>query len=351
MTLPKLQSLTSLSVVGGVILVFGLGFAVVNLQQQQQTKSNAYTDSMCANAGGTCISTSSGCAGGFVDDYCPSQIESIKCCMPTTTACVQQLHGRCLSTTARFDKCPSNGHFVAGYCPGGSDVQCCVVPPPPPTATPIPPTAIPRPTATATPIPPTATPQPTATPTVTPTPAIPTTKVSFDLLLHGIGQGGDNRNPNGGGNPTPIHVQRLITVELHNPTDNSLVVSKDVVGIYNQASGNFRVQNGDLGPGLQSGVYVIKVINTSLRGTTIHDIQADTTNVIPQFSLVNGDVNGDGVLDIQDYNMIQGCVSDFGVAPTDCDSTRAAKSDIDDDGKVSIFDLNLFIRELSVQQL
>ena len=96
---------------------------------------------------------------------------------------------------------------------------------------------------------------------------------------------------------------------------------------------------------------MIRLANTSLRGKTIASITADTTNVIPQLAMVNGDANGDGVLDIQDYNMIQGCVSDFGVAPTDCDSTRAAKSDLDDDGKVSIFDLNLFIRELSVQQL
>ncbi len=220
-------------------------------------------------------------------------------------------------------------------------------PTPIPTNTPTPTiTPTPKPTATPTPLP-TATP----TPTLTPTPAPPTTRVTLDLLFHGIGQGGDNRNPNGGGNPTPIHVQRLVTVELHNPTDNSLVVSKDVVAIYDQSSGSFKVQNGDLGPGIQSGVYVIRLINTSLRGKTIANITGDATNVIPQLAMVNGDANGDGVLDILDYNLIQGCVSDFGAAPTDCDSVRAAKSDLDDDGKVTIFDMNLLIRELSVQQL
>jgi hypothetical protein len=330
-------------IIAVLFLAFGLGLFVVSSQQKQDNRSQAATcgtKGCCSNiSGAVCKTTSSGCAGGFVDDYCPGA-ESYKCCMPTTTSCYRNLGGRCLSVNARFDKC-TQGSFRSGYCPGGDDVKCCVLPAP--TATPVPPTKTPTPT-------PTKTPTPTPTKTPTPTPAPNSTTLLIDLLFHGIGKGGDNRNPNGGGNANPIHPTRSVVIDVYD-LDNNLIVTKQGDVTFDPVSGSYK-GTIIMGTMLNTQPYVIKAkLSHSLRGNMSRQIVKGTTNVLPVIKLVNGDTNNDAKLDIEDYNIILGCYSDFDLPAADCNVSKRVMADIDDDGNVNQFDMNLFLREMSVQEL
>lgn len=82
-----------------------------------------------------------------------------------------------------------------------------------------------------------------------------------------------------------------------------------------------------------------------------------TTITLPDFVLVNGDVNRDNKLtapiskkdiNILDYNLIASCYT-VAPVPTRCSTDMAQKTDLDDDGDNDEFDLNLFLREISVQ--
>jgi hypothetical protein len=177
------------------------------------------------------------------------------------------------------------------------------------------------------------------------------TKFSFDLLFHGIGKGGDNRNPNGGGNQNPLHPTRSVIVDVYDFDDNPIITGKEGQVTFDTVSGTYK-GTIEMGTTLTTQAYSIKVkLSHSLRASISRNIIAGTTNVIPVMSLVNGDTNNDAKLDIEDYNIIQGCYSDFDLPPVDCNPTKKAQADIDDDGNVNQFDMNLFLREMSVQQL
>ncbi len=177
------------------------------------------------------------------------------------------------------------------------------------------------------------------------------TTFSFDLLFHGIGKGGDNKNPAGGGNPAPLHPTRSVVVDVYDLDNNPVVTGKEGQVTFDPVAGSYK---GDVvvGTTLNAQPYVIKAkLSHSLRGTISRNIQVGTTNVIPVMKLVNGDTNNDARLDIEDYNIILGCYSDFDLPPADCNVTKRLQADIDDDNKVNQFDLNLFLREMSVQEL
>ncbi len=211
-----------------------------------------------------------------------------------------------------------------------------------PTATP----TIPTPTPTSIP-----TPTPTSIPTPTPTPVGDTTFV-FDLLLHGIGRGGDSANPNGGGNANPLHPQRQITIEVINAQNQSILTKTGLVS-FNATNGNF-TGSVNMGTTLITGSYTVKVKSSQfLRKIVpgIHTIIAGAVKQLPQAVLITGDVTGpmgvqDNTLNILDYNLIIGCYSDFLPAPS-CTPENKLLSDLGDDGSVNQFDYNLFLRELN----
>jgi hypothetical protein len=177
------------------------------------------------------------------------------------------------------------------------------------------------------------------------------TKLDFNLLFHGIGKGGDNRNPNGGGNPDPKHPTRSVVIDIYDFDDNLVVANKQGEVTFDPVSGSYK-GIVDVGTTLTSQAYTIKAkLSHSLRASISRNITAGTTNAIPVMKLVNGDANNDAKLDIEDYNIIQGCYSDFDLPPVDCNVTKKAQADLDDDEKVNQFDMNLFLREMSVQQL
>lgn len=176
------------------------------------------------------------------------------------------------------------------------------------------------------------------------------TTFSLDLFLHGIGKGGDNKNPYNEGDPLgtnpPAHLKRAVVVDVYD-LDENLIVTKQGEVEYNSESGSYK---GDviMGTTLTNGAHIIKVkLSHSLRGQISRNITAGTTNVIPVMKLVNGDADNDAKLDILDYNIIFECVEDldFNQPPINCPSAeKRVQADIDDDGKTHIFDLNLFLR-------
>lgn len=234
---------------------------------------------------------------------------------------------------------------------------------PTPTRTPTPtiiastatliPTATKTPTPTNTPVPPTPTntPIPTNVPTSTPaptnTPVPGATKFALTLGLHGLGNGGDSVNPSGTGNFNLLHPQKNVSVELYN-SQNQLVSTKQGVVNFETSSGLFK-GTVDMGNALNTGVYLVKVkIPQYLRAAVpgIQNITSGSTNTLPKAVLTTGDINGDNVVNILDYNVLMGCYSDF-LPPVSCNPTDEVLADITDDGFVNQFDYNLFLRELT----
>ncbi|HVF69797.1 MAG TPA: right-handed parallel beta-helix repeat-containing protein [Xanthomonadales bacterium] len=220
-------------------------------------------------------------------------------------------------------------------CPGGG------TPSPSPTRIP---TSTPTPTPTPTP---TRPPIPTHTITPTSTPVPGNTGISLNLLLHGLGRGGDSANPNGGGNPTPLRPQRNVVVEVFN-SQNQQVLTKNGTVNFNSTAGNF---TGSIDAGvLATGVYSVKVKSDQFLKTLVPGIQTLTrggANQLPQATLIAGDSNSDNKLDILDYTIIVDCFSDFAPAANCTNSAKKQSADLTDDGNVNQFDYNLFLRELT----
>lgn len=212
---------------------------------------------------------------------------------------------------------------------------------------------------------PSVTPNLTTTPIASATP-LPsgTTTISFDLLLHGVGNAGDNPNPTGNSlsNKTPLHPQRKLDVLIYN-SSNQIVSSASGAINYDDQSGAFR---GAIAftQAIREDNYILKVRTPSyLRKQVpgIQKIKPFQDNRIPQTALVAGDTNGDNVLDVLDYNAFLDC--GYGVLeplPMDdansmfkkqaCQNHKPPENiDSDDNGIVDSSDYNLFLRELSVQ--
>lgn len=194
----------------------------------------------------------------------------------------------------------------------------------------------------------TPTQRPTVVPTlvVDPTVSLSGTKLSFNLLLHGIGKAGDNANPQGLGNQNPLRPQRIIEV-IVSDSQNQVVQTKSGSVTYDTNSGSFKGVVG-LDSTVSTGSYTVKAkTNQFLRALVpgIQTITQGTTNQLPATALINGDINGDNAINIVDYNILIGCYSDLSPAIS-CTSANKLVADLDDDGSVNQFDYNLFLREL-----
>lgn len=228
---------------------------------------------------------------------------------------------------------------------------------PTPTPTSLPPTSTPTPTQIPTPTPtrvpsPTSTPGATSTPTPTPTSVPNSTKLSFTVFLHGIGNSGDNTNPTNYtlSNKNPLTATKNVIVEVFDGL-NALKASASGNIVYDVASGNFK---GTIDLGTQiaaSGAYNIKLKETTHLRRLIPGIQNITigqTINMGEITLTAGDVNNDNTINILDYNLLVGCYSDLAPAVS-CTSANKLLTDINDNGEVNQFDYNLFLREITVQ--
>jgi len=171
------------------------------------------------------------------------------------------------------------------------------------------------------------------------------------LLLHGIGDSGDNANPtsNSLSNKNPQHQAHTITVSVYNTT-NQLVINKLGTITYNPDDGDY-TGVVPMGTTLTTGDYTIKIKADSYLQKRIpaivHIVPATTMNM-PTVSLIAGETTGDNVISILDYNMLLGCYSDL-LPPTFCDANKQVLTDLNDDGNVNQIDYNLFLREITVQ--
>ena len=180
-------------------------------------------------------------------------------------------------------------------------------------------------------------------------PPISGTNLSLRILLHGIGNGGDNVSPTSLGNMNPERPSRSVSLELYNSSNQSMGVKVGTVS-FNQSTGAF---NGVVNLGtIPTGAYTVKVVSPNyLRKSYpgIVSVTANQTITLPSISLVAGDSNNDNSLSVLDYNILIDCYSDL-TPPRNCaDSQKKQSSDLTDDGVVNQFDYNLFLRELSVQ--
>jgi len=195
----------------------------------------------------------------------------------------------------------------------------------------------------------TAVPTVTSAPTATPVPNA--TRLSFTILLHGIGNSGDSTNPNQSSlsNKNPIHPQRPLTIIVFDSAGTSVLTKDGLIG-YDAAGGNFKGII-DLGTTLPSGQYTLKIktpqyLKRQIPG--ILTIKAGQVQELAPITLTAGDITGDNSLSILDYNVLVGCYSDF-EPPVSCSGTQSRDSDLNDDNKVNQIDYNLFLRNLSLQ--
>lgn len=207
-----------------------------------------------------------------------------------------------------------------------------------------------RPTAKPTP---TAAPTPTRSPTMVPNPtarpAQGDTILQLTLLLHGIGKGGDNSNPQSVGNTLIGHPQRTVTLEVFNAR-GELLISQQGIVTYQTLSGNF-TGYVDIGPNFPSGPYTVKVrtsgyLRKQLGGIT--QITTNTTTQMPVAVLTTGDANNDNRLNILDYNQFVQCF-DIALRASKCAPVVYTRTDFNDDSYVNGMDYNLFLREVWIQ--
>lgn len=207
----------------------------------------------------------------------------------------------------------------------------------------------------------TATPTNTPTPTTTPKPSQDQSNtstqsgaltLSFAIFLHSIGNSGDNVSPSlhSLSNKAPKQQSRPFTISLYNADTTQLVASQTSNFVYNNGQGNFTGVIS-LDDALPEGDYLIKVkthnfLQRKVPGF-IH-LGPGIHKTLPSITLIAGDTNGDNKTDILDYNLLASCYSDF-LPSEDCNDNKKAQTDLNDDDQVNQIDINLFLREIAVQ--
>lgn len=210
---------------------------------------------------------------------------------------------------------------------------------------------------------------PSASPTLTPMPSVmvsptlsvsstpaPTgtaaasTRVSVKLALEGLGTTGDSIKPTTAVNAAPIHTHRTVSVNVYGE-DNTALLKREGTVVYDEAIGKF-AGIVDLGTSLPGGTYMIKLkpdqfLEAQVEGN--HTLSKGVTTVLPETRLVNGDVVGDNVLNILDYNVLLSCYTDLQPAAGCTGNNVVVFPDLTDDGFVNQFDYNLFLRELKAK--
>lgn len=180
---------------------------------------------------------------------------------------------------------------------------------------------------------------PTATPklTLTPTPIVVPgfTPNPLDMQVYvtakiiGIGDGG-NRNPK--------HFTRYVTVGIYN-MKNVLIKEGNGYIIYDRT--NLFRGITHFGP-VENGTYSIKILSPHmLRSVVVPTFQvldSKRLNILPQVTLLQGDINDDNIVNITDYNLSLGCFQD-----KKCENKDLI--DFNDDGVADVIDYNILLHD------
>jgi dockerin type I repeat protein len=344
MKIPNINNLSKASQLSllAIVILLGAVFFTINSALQTQTGSSHASGAVTYQYGNSYCEY----IGLAIHCYVPTPIPP----KPSPTIPIHQ--SPTATPTPQFTTCTIRPTCRAGVaCPQYIAVGNCTS-----TATPVPPTPTTKPTATPTP-----TRVPTTAPTIRPTATVAPTSIPIPSLsvapgdtvlsvvvgLDGIGTAGDRSDPNSGGNMSPLHQQRTITLSVFN-SQNQQVVNQQGTVTYNSATGQFD-GSIDVGSQITTGAYTVKIQTPQyLRGLVsgIQSLTAGQTNTLPYIALVAGDINGDNQINILDYNILMGCYSDL-LPAISCTSANQLLADLNDDGGVNQFDYNLFLRELS----
>ncbi|GEM_PF-6760299 len=195
---------------------------------------------------------------------------------------------------------------------------------------------------------PTASAVPTVLPTHVPQPTPKlnerSTKFDFDLALTGIGSTS--------GNLSPLFPQRTLTVEVIDGLDRKVLEKKGFIlwdGVTQTFYGTI-----DMGNTLNTGTYTVKVKTDRYLRKAFPNTQIAKGGliVIPTASLIVGDINGDNLLDVQDYNLYVSCYKDR-ANTIECGKNKT-NADLNDDGKndseTDLTDYKLLFGSLKVQK-
>lgn len=187
--------------------------------------------------------------------------------------------------------------------------------------------------------------------TITTAPSGPKTGLTLNLFLHGIGNSGDNANPDESSlsNKNPIRPTRQVALSIFDANNELLTTSLGNV-TYSSASGSYKGQID--AQNVPSGFYTVRVkmdqhLTRAFPG--IQSLDGGQNNALPEVSLITGDSNSDNKLNIIDYNMLLDCYSDLAPAVSCSDTTKKTNTDANDDAAVNQIDYNLFLREISTQ--
>lgn len=168
---------------------------------------------------------------------------------------------------------------------------------------------------------------------LTPTaePVSPDMLISVSVKINGIGQGG---------NSNPKHRTRQVTVSVYGVGATPVTTG---TGYLSYDGNNYF--NGIIHLGkLSEGSYFIKIVSQNtlqvLAQPAFQTLLIGKTNVIPPVNLYQGDLNGDNILDINDYNIALPCFQN-----SRCSDMRM---DFNDDGVINVLDYNLFLQSYEV---
>ncbi len=133
---------------------------------------------------------------------------------------------------------------------------------------------------------------------------IPSGSTSFSLSPYDVVKCGDNANPQGSGNHSPLTTTRSVLVTVSD-LQNGPITTKQGSVSFNSSSGTFQGAI-DMGT-LATGTYVIKetmpgYLTRSIGAAGVAQITGGQTNTLPEIFLVAGDINNDNKLYILDYN-------------------------------------------------
>ncbi len=200
------------------------------------------------------------------------------------------------------------------------------------------PTLIPLPTnppiPTVTPIP-TVVPTPTTPPDYVPNPQ--DMQLFATVKLTGIGNDA-NRNPK--------HLTRHVVVGIYD-LENKLVTEGNGFIIYDRINLFRGVIH--FGP-VENGTYFVKILSDHLLRAdvqpTFQVLEKERLNILPEVTLIQGDINDDNVVNIKDYNLALSCFQSKKCKDKDKITEKDSDKetiDFNDDGLSDVIDYNILL--------
>jgi uncharacterized protein YkwD len=168
-------------------------------------------------------------------------------------------------------------------------------------------------------------------PSATPEPVAADMVISVAVKINGIGQGG---------NTSPKHLTRKITANVYGVGPTPATTG---TGFLTYDGRNYFTGTIHLGE-LAQGAYIVKLGSDNtlqvIAKPEFQNLVIGKTNAIPSVTLYQGDLDGNNVLDINDYNLALPCFQNK--------TCSDLPIDFNDDGVINVLDYNLFLQSFEV---